>query len=98
MRELTGHGIGKSMHEEPKVPNYGHRGNGIMLKAGMCIAIEPMITMGDRKIYMMPDRWTIRTTDGKPAAHFEHTIVIRRGRSEILSSFEEIEHLEQTRN
>lgn len=98
VRELTGHGIGHSMHEEPKVPNYGRRGNGIMLKAGMCIAIEPMITMGDRKIYMMPDRWTIKTADGKPAAHFEHTIAIRRGKSEILSSFEEIEHLEQTRN
>lgn len=98
VRELTGHGIGKSMHEEPKVPNYGRRGNGIMLKAGMCIAIEPMITMGDRNIYMMPDRWTIRTSDGKPAAHFEHTIAIRKGKSEILSSFEEIEHLEQTGN
>ena len=69
-----------------------------MLKAGMCIAIEPMITMGERKIYMMPDRWTIKTADGKPAAHFEHTIAIRRGKAEILSSFEEIEHLEQTIN
>ena len=94
VRELTGHGIGREMHEDPQVPNYGRRGNGTMLKAGMCIAIEPMITMGNRAIYMMPDRWTIRTRDGKPAAHFEHTIAIRKGKAEILSSFEEIECLE----
>lgn len=94
VRELTGHGIGKEMHEDPAVPNYGSRGNGVLLKAGMCIAIEPMITMGDKAIYMMPDRWTIRTRDGKPAAHFEHTIAIRRGEAEILSSFEEIEQVE----
>ena len=95
VRELTGHGIGRQMHEEPKVPNYGRRGNGVTLKAGMCIAIEPMITMGGREIYMMPDRWTIRTTDGKPASHFEHTIAIRKGKAEILSSFEEIEQQEE---
>ncbi|MBQ6681716.1 MAG: type I methionyl aminopeptidase [Prevotella sp.] len=94
VRELTGHGIGKEMHEDPPIPNYGRRGNGTMLKAGMCIAIEPMVTMGKKDIYMMPDRWTIRTRDGKPAAHFEHTIAIRKGKAEILSSFEEIEHLE----
>lgn len=93
VRELTGHGIGREMHEEPFVPNYGRRGNGMLLKAGMCIAIEPMITMGDRSIYMMPDRWTIRTRDGKPAAHFEHTIAVRQGKSEILSTFEEIENI-----
>ena len=95
VRELTGHGIGKEMHEEPKVPNYGRRGNGILLKEGMCIAIEPMITMGDRDIGLMPDKWTIRTLDGKPAAHFEHTIAIRKGQAEILSSFEEIELTEK---
>lgn len=92
VRELTGHGIGRAMHEDPHVPNYGRRGNGVMLKAGMCIAIEPMITMGNRQIGLMPDRWSIRTLDGKPAAHFEHTIAIRKGKAEILSSFEEIEH------
>lgn len=92
VRELTGHGIGKQMHEDPPVPNYGSRGNGVMLKEGMCIAIESMITMGDRKIWLMPDRWGICTRDGKPAAHFEHTIVVRRGKAEILSTFEEIEH------
>ena len=94
VRELTGHGIGREMHEDPQVPNYGRRGNGVMLKAGMCIAIEPMITMGDRAIWLDQDRWTIRTRDGKPAAHFEHTIAIRKGKAEILSSFEEVEKLE----
>lgn len=95
VRELTGHGIGREMHEDPPIPNYGTRGNGVFLKAGMCVAIEPMITMGDRAIYMMPDRWTIRTRDGKPAAHFEHTVAVRRGEAEILSSFEEIEQIER---
>ena len=94
VRELTGHGIGKDMHEDPQIPNYGRRGNGALLKSGMCIAIEPMITMGNRQIWMMPDKWTIRTRDGKPAAHFEHTIAIRRGKAEILSSFDEVEQLE----
>ena len=93
VRELTGHGIGREMHEDPQVPNYGRRGNGVLLKAGMCIAIEPMITMGDRSIYMMPDRWTVRTRDGKPEAHFEHNIAIRQGKAEILSSFDEIENI-----
>ena len=94
VRELTGHGIGRKMHEDPQVPNYGRKGNGVLLKASMCIAIEPMITMGDRQIYLMPDRWTVKTRDGKPAAHFEHTIAVRRGEAEILSSFEEVESLE----
>jgi methionyl aminopeptidase len=97
VRELTGHGIGRDMHEDPFVPNYGRRGNGVLLKAGMCIAIEPMITMGKREIGLMPDRWTIRTVDRKPAAHFEHSIVIRRGKAEILSSFEEIENFERVK-
>ena len=95
VRELTGHGIGREMHEDPPVPNYGRRGNGTMLKAGMCIAIEPMVTMGNKAIYMdAQDRWTIRTRDGRPAAHFEHTIAVRRGKAEILSSFEEVESIE----
>lgn len=98
VRELTGHGIGTQMHEDPQVPNYGRRGNGVRLKAGMCIAIEPMITMGDRQIYLDADRWTIRTRDGKCAAHFEHTIAIRKGEAEILSSFDEIESLEGQNN
>ena len=95
VRELTGHGIGKKMHEEPQVPNYGREGGGVMLKSGMCIAIEPMITLGARQISMLPDRWGIVTRDRKPAAHFEHTIAIRNGKAEILSSFDEIERLER---
>ena len=94
VRELTGHGIGREMHEDPPVPNFGRRGNGTMLKDSMCIAIEPMITMGKRDIGLMPDRWSIRTRDGKSAAHFEHTIVVRKGKAEILSSFEEVERIE----
>ena len=94
VREFVGHGIGRKMHEDPQVPNYGRRGNGVVLKAGMCIAIEPMITMGKRDIWLDEDRWTVRTRDGKPAAHFEHTIVVRRGKAEILSSFEEVESIE----
>lgn len=95
VRELTGHGIGRKMHEDPQVPNYGRRGNGILLKEGMCIAIEPMITMGSKKIGLLPDRWGIVTLDHKPAAHFEHTIAIRRGKAQILSSFQEVESLER---
>ena len=93
VRELTGHGIGRKMHEDPQVPNYGKRGNGPKLKAGMCIAIEPMVTMGARNIYLAPDRWSIKTKDGKTSAHFEHTVAIYKGKVEILSTFEEIERV-----
>lgn len=92
VRELTGHGIGKEMHEAPQIPNYGMRGNGVMLKAGMCIAIEPMVTLGNRNIGMLPDRWSIVTRDHQVAAHFEHTIAVRKGEAEVLSKFEEIEN------
>lgn len=95
VRELTGHGIGRQMHEDPPVPNFGKHGQGLMLKDGMCIAVEPMITLGDRRIWMLPDKWGIITRDFKPAAHFEHTIALRNGTAEILSSFDEIEQLEQ---
>ena len=91
VREVTGHGIGRKMHEDPPVPNYGNRGNGVLLKAGMCIAIEPMITLGNRSVWLDADRWAIRARDGKPAAHFEHTVAIRRGKADILSTFDEIE-------
>ena len=94
VREFVGHGIGKKMHEDPPVPNYGRRGNGSQIKNGLCIAIEPMITLGSPKIYLTEDRWTVRTRDGKPAAHFEHTIAIHQGKVDILSSFEEIEKIE----
>ena len=91
VKEFVGHGIGRDMHEDPQVPNYGRRGNGPMIKNGLCIAIEPMITMGNPAVYMMPDKWTIKTRDGKVAAHFEHTIAIHNGKFDILSSFEKIE-------
>ena len=91
VRELVGHGLGKNLHESPEVPNYGEKGKGIKLKEGLVIAIEPMINMGTRKILQQNDGWTITTIDNKPSAHFEHTIVVRKGKAEILSSFEEIE-------
>jgi methionyl aminopeptidase len=91
VRELVGHGVGKNLHESPEVPNYGRRGRGAKLQEGLVIAIEPMINMGTRKIMQHNDGWTITTIDNKPSAHFEHTIVVRKGEAEILSSFEEIE-------
>ncbi len=93
VREFVGHGIGREMHEDPQVPNFGRRGNGMLLKNGLCIAIEPMITMGSYEVGMMPDKWTIVTRDGKPAAHFEHTVCVRKGKADILSSFDEIENV-----
>lgn len=94
VHELCGHGIGREMHEDPMVPNYGRRGNGPQIKNGLCIAIEPMITMGKRDVGILSDGWTIVTCDGKPAAHFEHTIAVHNGKADILSSFEEIEQIE----
>ena len=91
VRELVGHGIGKNLHEAPEVPNYGKRGEGILLKEGLVIAIEPMINLGKRGVVQHNDGWTITTIDNKPSAHFEHTIVVRKEKAEILSSFKEIE-------
>jgi methionyl aminopeptidase len=91
VRELVGHGVGKNLHESPEVPNYGRRGRGVILKEGLIIAIEPMINMGSKRIKQHNDGWTITTIDNKPSAHFEHTIVVRKGKAEILSCFEEIE-------
>lgn len=93
VREFVGHGIGKNMHEDPQVPNYGRRGTGALLKKGMCIAIEPMITLGDKKIGMEADRWTVRTKDRKCAAHFEHTVAVGLDKADILSSFEFIDQV-----
>lgn len=91
VREFVGHGIGREMHEDPQVPNYGRRGQGILLKNGLCIAIEPMITMGTKEVYLQQDLWGVVTRDGKPAAHYEHSVCVRKGKADILSSFEEIE-------
>lgn len=98
VKEFVGHGIGREMHEDPQVPNYGRQGTGKQLKNGLCIAIEPMITLGSPDIQLMEDRWSVITRDGKPAAHFEHTIAIHRGKAEILSSFEGIEEVERQNN
>ena len=93
VREFVGHGIGKEMHEEPQVPNYGRRGTGTLLKKGMCLAIEPMITLGNRNIVMEKDGWTVRTKDRSFAAHFEHTIAVGKNGADILSSFEFVEEV-----
>ncbi|SRR5690554_1343280 len=91
VRELVGHGIGRQMHESPEVPNYGRRGTGPLISNGMCLAIEPMINMGGRKVVFEKDGWTVRTKDRKPSAHFEHTVAIRNGKADILSTFEFIQ-------
>jgi len=91
VRELVGHGIGKEMHESPEVPNYGRKGYGALLKTGMCLAIEPMINFGKKNVVFEGDGWTVRTADRKPSAHFEHTVAVRQGKADILSSFDAIE-------
>jgi len=90
---MIGHGVGRNLHEAPEVPNYGRKGNGVMLKSGMTIAIEPMINLGTRNLVFEKDGWTTRTLDRKPSAHFEHSIAIRRGKADILSSFEYVEQI-----
>ena len=93
VREMVGHGVGRNMHEDPEVPNYGKRGQGLQLREGMVIAIEPMINMGNRGIVFERDGCTIRTIDRKPSAHFEHTIAIQKGEASILSTFEYVEEV-----
>lgn len=90
VKDLVGHGVGKKLHEPPEVPNFGKRGNGIKLEEGVVIAIEPMINMGAAQVQLAKDGWTILTKDGKPSAHFEHTIVVRKGYAELLTTFEYI--------
>lgn len=91
VRELVGHGIGSTMHEDPQIPNYGKRGRGKRIKNGLTIAIEPMINMGTEKIIQLSDGWTIKTGDGKPSAHFEHDVAVVNGKPVILSTFDYIE-------
>lgn len=91
VRELVGHGLGKNLHESPEVPNYGKKGSGPLLKAGMVIAIEPMINLGTRNIVQERDGWTIRTADRKQSAHYEHTVAIFEDRTEILTTHQYIE-------
>ena len=90
---MCGHGIGKKMHEDPEVPNYGRRGVGPMIKNGLCIAIEPMINLGSRNIVIERDGWTCRTKDRKPSAHYEHTVAVHDGETEILTTFDYIDQV-----
>lgn len=91
VREMTGHGIGRAMHESPEVANFGRRGIGPLLKAGMCICIEPMINLGSKNVTIGADGWTCRTKDHKPSAHYEHTIAILPGETRILTTFDYIQ-------
>lgn len=91
VRELVGHGLGRKLHEAPEVPNYGKKGSGVPLKAGMVIAIEPMINLGTRNIVQERDGWTIRTADRKPSAHYEHTVAIFENKTEVLTTHKYIE-------
>jgi methionyl aminopeptidase len=95
VRELVGHGLGKQLHEDPQVPNYGKRGNGQKLKENLVIAIEPMINMGSKDVYTEEDGWTVKTRDGKPSAHFEHDVCIKRDKALILSDYSIIEKAER---
>ena len=85
VKEFVGHGVGRKLHEEPHIPNYGRRGTGPKLKAGMTLAIEPMINLGVSEVKILADKWTVVTADGKPSAHFEHTVLVTNGEPEILS-------------
>jgi methionyl aminopeptidase len=95
VRELVGHGLGKSMHEDPQVPNYGKRGSGTVMKEGLVIAIEPMINLGRKEVYTDDDGWTVRTKDGKPSVHFEHDVCVKKGKADILSNYASIEAAEK---
>lgn len=93
VREMCGHGIGKRMHEDPEIPNYGRRGIGPIIKDGMCMCIEPMVNMGSRNIVIESDGWTCRTRDRKLSAHYEHTLAIIDGKTEVLTTFDYIEEV-----
>ncbi|MDD5198173.1 MAG: type I methionyl aminopeptidase [Terrimicrobiaceae bacterium] len=85
VREFVGHGVGRKLHEEPQIPNYGRKGSGPKLRSGMTLAIEPMVNMGRHEVRILEDRWTVVTCDGLPSAHFEHTILITNGQPEVLT-------------
>lgn len=95
VRELVGHGLGKSMHEDPQVPNYGRRGTGAKMKEGLVLAIEPMINLGTKDVFTEKDGWTVRTADGKPSVHFEHDVCVQKGNADILSNYSTIEAAEK---
>ena len=93
VRELVGHGLGKSLHEEPDIPNFGHKNTGAKIKNGLVVAIEPMINQGGKEVEQASDGWTVITADRKPSAHFEHNIAVVNGKPEILSTFDFIENV-----
>jgi methionyl aminopeptidase len=93
VKELVGHGVGVKLHEKPEVPNYGKRGSGIKLEEGMVLAIEPMINAGKPGVKFWDDGWTVSTVDNKPSAHYEHTVAIKKGKANVLSSFSLIEEV-----
>jgi methionyl aminopeptidase len=95
VRELVGHGLGRNLHEDPQVPNYGKRGSGPKMKEGLVLAIEPMINMGKKDVFTDEDGWTVRTKDGKPSVHFEHDVCIRKNKADILSDYSIIEKAEK---
>ena len=95
VRELVGHGLGRSLHEDPQVPNYGKRGSGTKLKEGMVLAIEPMINLGKKDVYTEDDGWTVRTKDGMPSVHFEHDVCVKKIAPDILSDYSPIEAAEK---
>ena len=98
VKELVGHGVGLKLHEKPEVPNYGKRGAGIKLEEGMVIAIEPMINGGRAGVKFWDDGWTVSTVDGKPSAHFEHTVAVMKGKADILSTFEYVDNVLKEKN
>jgi methionyl aminopeptidase len=95
VRELVGHGLGRSLHEEPQVPNYGRRGSGIKMKEGLILAIEPMINLGKRDVYTDKDGWTVRTLDHSVSVHFEHDVCVQKNKADILSDYSPIEAAER---
>lgn len=95
VRELVGHGLGRDLHEDPQVPNYGKRGTGPVMKEGLVLAIEPMINMGRKEVYTEEDGWTVRTKDHKPSVHFEHDVCVRKQKADILSDYSIIEAAEK---
>jgi len=96
VRELVGHGLGRSLHEDPQVPNFGRRGSGAKLREGMVIAVEPMVNLGVKEVWYDKDGWTVRTKDGQVSAHYEHNICVKKGKPDILSSFDEVEKAEKS--
>jgi methionyl aminopeptidase len=96
VRELVGHGLGKNLHEDPQIPNFGRRGSGAKLHENMVIAIEPMVNLGVKEVWYDKDGWTVRTKDGKVSAHYEHTLCVKKGKADVLSSFEDVEKAEKS--